>query len=85
MDIPTYLSSPDYAQQETFMQQMFQTLLEGLSDNGWTVPVLTQAQIVAISANMPDGTLWYCSDSVPPTFVGKSAGSLVQFTTTPFP
>ena len=85
MDIPTYLKSPDYAQQETFMEEMFQTLLDGLSNNGWTVPQATTTFITAIAPTMPDGTIWYCTDHSPPVFVGLINGALVQFTTTSFP
>lgn len=85
MDIPTYLKSPDYAEQETFMQEMFQTLLDGLSNDGWTVPVLTTAQIAAIAPSMPDGTIWYDSSHIPPCFVGLIAGVLVQFVTAAYP
>jgi hypothetical protein len=45
----------------------------------------TQAEIVAAAANSPDGSMWYCSDSAPPAFVGKVNGALVQFTTAAFP
>ena len=85
MDIPTYLRSVDFEEQNTFMEQMFQTLLEGLSDNGWTVPQATAAFIASIAPMMPDGTIWYCTDHVPPVYVGKISGALVQFTTTAFP
>lgn len=50
-----------------------------------TVPQLTSAQIVSISGEAPDGALWYSTDHVPPVYVGKINGALVQFTTTPFP
>lgn len=50
-----------------------------------TVPQLTSAQITAISSEAPDGSLWYSIDHVPPVYVGKINGALVQFTTTPFP
>lgn len=50
-----------------------------------TLPQLTTAQIVAIASEAPDGSLWYSTDHVPPVYVGKINGALVQFTTTPFP
>lgn len=85
MDIPTYLSSDNYAEQQTFMQEMFQTLLDGLSDNGWTVPQATTAFIASIAPNMPDGTIWYDTAHIPPCFVGKINGVLVQFVTAAYP
>lgn len=45
----------------------------------------TQAQIIAAAADAPDGSIWYCDDHVPPVFVGKVNGALVQFTTAVFP
>jgi hypothetical protein len=46
---------------------------------------LTQAQIIALAPNLNDGVFLYCTDHVPPVYVGKINGALVQFTTTPFP
>ena len=85
MNIPTYLYSEDFVQSQSFFEEMFQTLLKGLSDDGWTVPPVTTAFINSIAPFMPDGTIWYCTDHVPPCWVGKNNGALVQFTTAPFP
>lgn len=48
---------------------------------------LTQAQILALEADakLDDGVLIYCTDHVPPCYVGREAGALVQFTTAAFP
>ena len=87
------------AEDEMIYQQDFnQTLRDGLSDNGWTVPQLTTAQLTTqlvlnpadgnlttLKDLMPNGTLWYVTDAVPPCYVGKINGSLVKFTTTVFP
>lgn len=87
------------AEDEKIYQQDFnQTLRDGLSNNGWTVPQLTTAQLTTelvqdpvngtlttLEALMPDGTLWYVTDATPPCYVGKISGSLVKFTTTTFP
>lgn len=67
MDIPTYLKSPDYALQETFMQEMFQTLLDGLGPTGFSVTPQTAANITDfISMNsqtvLPVGTTWFNTD-----------------------
>lgn len=48
-------------------------------------PSLTQAQIVALAPNLNDGVIMYCTDHVPPCYVGKISGALVQFTTAAFP
>lgn len=67
MDIPTYLKSPDYAEQETFMQEMFQTLLDGLGPTGFTVTQQTSsgiATIISMNAQtvQPVGTIWFNTD-----------------------
>lgn len=85
MNIPTYLYSEDFIQSQSFFIEMFQTLLDGLSDNGWTVPQVTNAFLTSIAPFMPDGTLWYCTDHIPPVYVGKISGALVQFTTAAYP
>lgn len=64
---------------------MFQTLLDGLSDNGWTVPQVTDAFLTSISPIMPDGTLWYVTDATPPTPVMKINGTLQKLSYTPYP
>lgn len=53
--------------------------------NEFAAPPLTQAEIIAIAPGAQNGRFWYCTDSVPPVFVGKENGVLVKFTTTPFP
>ena len=60
-----------------------QALEAGLSDNGWTVPQISATDLVAIEPQMPDGTIWY--EITNNVFVGKENGSLVKFTTTPYP
>jgi hypothetical protein len=94
MDIPSYVELDD---QDIFFEELVQTLQQGLSNNGWTVPQLTNAQLtvdpaiapdgtVTTLANlMPDGTLWYVTDHVPAVYVGKIAGNLVQFVTAAYP
>ncbi len=94
MDLPTYVQSPD---QENYNEELSQTLINGLSNNGWTVPQITTANltvtpfiapdgsVTTIAAFMPDGTLWFCIDHIPPVYVGKISGALVKFTTAAFP
>lgn len=83
------------------MQRYFALLINecnnNLSDNGWVVPPITNNEltiqpvrdqngnVTTLSALMPDGTLWYVTDAMPPCYVGKISGSLVKFTTTPYP
>ena len=61
-----------------------QNNLNGFSD-GLVAPSKTQAEIVALGPDAANGTIWYCTDSVPPAMVAKVDGSLVQFTTSAFP
>ena len=97
IDIPAYVLMS--REDEVIYQQDFnQTLRDGLSNNGWTVPQLTTAQLTTqviqnpadgssttLRALMPNGTLWFVTDAVPPCYVGKINGNLVKFTTTAFP
>lgn len=97
MDLPPYLDMT-IADEEVYQQDLNQTLRDGLSNSGWTVPQLTTAQLTmqlvqnpvdgtltTLNVLMPDGTLWYITDAVPPCYVGKINSGLVKFTTTIFP
>lgn len=53
--------------------------------NGKQIDRLTQAEIVALGPNAENGTMWYCTDSVPPNIVVKINGSLRQITHAAFP
>jgi hypothetical protein len=48
---------------------------------------LTQAQIITLNTAglLSDGVLIYCTDHIPPCYVGRISGALVQFSTTAFP
>lgn len=64
MDIPTYIAAPTYEEQQTFFQEMFQTLLDGLGQQGFTITPLPTASITKlISKNyfppLPVGTTWF--------------------------
>jgi len=59
-DIPTILKGP---YEEDYQRQLNQVLLESLSNNGWTLPNLTNAQVTLITSYtferiMPVGTQW---------------------------
>jgi hypothetical protein len=59
--------------------------LELFLNLNFTPPAFTEAQIVAMTATLPDGVILYCTDHTPPCYVGKISGTLVQFTTAAFP
>jgi hypothetical protein len=59
--------------------------LESFINLNFTPPAFTQAQIIAMTSTLPDGIILYCTDHIPPCYVGKISGTLVQFTTTAFP
>lgn len=68
-----------------YNENLNRAMQDALSDNGWTVPQQTSANITTISASMPDGTIWYAVDGAPACLVAKVNGSLVRLSTTPFP
>lgn len=59
MKIPTYLQ---WGNQNYYNSDLNQTLNAGLSDNGWTVPNLSTADITTIEPGMPKGTIWFNTD-----------------------
>jgi len=73
------------SEMQLFLDQLIQALQGALSDNGWTIPPISAANLVLLEANkpMPNGTIWY--ESTANEWVGKQNGSLVKFTTTPYP
>lgn len=82
MQIPTYIQNED---QENYHEELNQNMQDNLSDDGWVVPSLTEANIIAAADFMPNGTIWYCLDHSPPVYVGLINGNLVQFSTAAFP
>lgn len=68
---------------QMYNDQLNQALQNGLSDNGWTFPPITAANLAIIAPKMPDGTGWYESDAKEIVF--KLGGSLFKVTTTPYP
>lgn len=95
MDLPTYL---EVENETDYHEYLSQALRDGLSNKGWTVPQLTDAQlratpvlnpadgqeVASLADFMPDGTLWFIIDVTPPRYVGKINGNLVQFDTVPY-
>ena len=73
-----------------YMDELNQALQNGLSDNGWTLPQVTAAQLTEIFAltddrEMPNGTMWYVTDASPPVVVIKINNALRKVTTTAYP
>jgi hypothetical protein len=70
MNIPTFLNDKyiDEAgyltsSQQIFNDQLNQAMQASLSDNGWTLPLQTTTNINTIAPTMPNGTMWYDSDT----------------------
>lgn len=74
----------------SWMSNLVDTINEDIADiegsfNFFVIQPFTQAEIIAAATDAPDGSIWYCTDHVPPVFVGKANGALVQFLTAAFP
>ena len=99
MIIPTfqnvrYVQNDGYltTQMQLYNDELNTVLRMGLSDNGWTLPIVTAAQLMDIDAitgldAMPNGTMWYVHDTGSGTFemVVKINGALRKVTTTAYP
>lgn len=77
---------------QLYNDELNNVLRNGLSDNGWTLPVVTQAQLASIMAlpadqQMPNGTIWYVHDTGNSYYevVVKINGALRKVTTTAYP
>lgn len=99
MIIPTF-QSVQYVDDEGYLTSQMQMyndelnniLRNGLSDNGWTLPEVTQDELTAIEALpadqlMPNGTIWYVHDDGAAVYevVVKINGALRKLTTTAYP
>ena len=104
MEIPVF-ANVQYTKEDGFLTSSMQmyndelnnVLRNGLSDNGWTLPAITAAGLTALEAQplidqMPNGTVWYVSDAVPPTLVvklddgtGTETSVLRKISTTAYP
>lgn len=92
-----YLTS----QMQLYNDELNNILRNGLSDNGWTLPTVTQAQLAQIvsftgTAALPNGTIWYVADpAVNPTYneivvllddgTGMGTSALYKLTKTAYP
>lgn len=79
-------------QMQMYNDEMNNILRNGLSDNGWTLPTVTQAQLAEIQtltgdSALPDGTVWYVHDVGAAYYqvVVKINGALRKVTTTAYP
>lgn len=79
-------------QMQMYNDELNNVLRNGLSDNGWTLPSVTQAQLAAIQAlpadqQLPNGTVWYVHDTSTAVYevVVKINGALRKVTTTAYP
>jgi len=97
VDEKGYLTS--YSQ--LYNDELNSTLRAGLSDNGWTLPIVTAAELTLLEAlppidRMPNGTLWVVINADPPTAVaelvvklddgtGNQTSALYKLTKTAYP
>jgi hypothetical protein len=108
MIIPTFQDA-QFVDQDGFLTSQMQmyndelnnVLRNGLSDNGWTLPTVTQAQLATIQAfdpidAMPNGTIWYVANpAINPTYneivvklddgTGMGTSALYKLTKTAYP
>ncbi len=97
MIIPTFVN-PQAVDDNGYLTADFQmyndelnnVLRNGLSDNGWTIPQITDANLTILMGYAtidlpPDGALWYVIDASPPTLVVKISGALKKISTTAYP
>lgn len=70
VDDEGYLTS----QMQMWHDELNNVLRNGLSDNGWTLPTVTQAELASIIAlpadqQLPNGTIWYVANpAINPTY-----------------
>ncbi len=79
-------------QMQMYNDELNNILRNGLSNNGWTLPTVTEAELAAIQAFtgtqvMPNGTIWYVHDDDTSVYevVVKINGALRKVTTTAYP
>lgn len=58
---------------QLYNDELNQALQDGLSNNGWTLPIVTKAELAAIAAltgdnEMPNGTMWYLHNDADSTY-----------------
>lgn len=86
---------------QLYNDELNNILRNGLSDNGWTLPTVTQAQLTQINAitgvdALPNGTIWYVANpAINPTYneivvklddgTGMGTSALYKLTKTAYP
>lgn len=60
MKLPDFFDGQDPI---LYQDELYQSLQENLSDNGWQTPQQSTANINNISSSMKDGTIWYDTDT----------------------
>ena len=77
MEIPTFVNGMAVTkegyltpQMQLYNDQLNNVLRNGLSNNGWTLPVVTQAELALIIARpasqaLPNGTMWAVQETPP--------------------
>jgi hypothetical protein len=80
------------SQMQMYNDELNNILRNGLSDNGWTLPEVTQAELASIIAlpvdqALPNGTIWYVHDDVTLVYevVVLINGALRKVTTSAYP
>lgn len=80
------------AQMQLYNDELNNILRNGLSDNGWTLPIVTQSELTEIVSitgvdALPNGTIWYVHDDDTMVYevVVKINGALRKVTTTAYP
>ena len=79
VDDSKYLTS----EMQFYYSTLNQSMQGALSDDGWTFPQVTGAQLTDLAPDMPDGTGWYETDAHVVVF--KINGALQKVTTTAYP
>ena len=92
MFVPVFINAPFVKSNgmltdpmQIFMDQLNQSMLAALSDNGWTIPQIDSTDILLVEPAMPDGTVWIVTDISPQQLVIKLDGALRKITTTAYP
>lgn len=72
---------------QLYNDELNSVLRNGLSDNGWTLPTVTSAELTSIQGQMPNGTIWYLHDTGSSTYevIVKINGALRKVSTTAYP
>lgn len=68
---------------QIYNDQLNQALQNGLSDSGWTIPQIDALALLKALKIMPNGTIWYVTDTH--EVIIKINGALRKVTTTAYP